>query len=126
MLVVVYCSLLPCVEFGGEPFFFFFKIFFFFCCGPFLKSLLNLLHYCFCFIVWFFGCKACRILASLPGTEPAPPAVGVWSQPPNHQERPCVPSFSSAFASQQKDHFPREPLTLCFLSGISVLFLLAL
>ena len=23
-------------------------------CGPFLKSLLNLLHYCFCFMLWFF------------------------------------------------------------------------
>ena len=27
----------------------------FFWCGPFLKSLLNLLQYCFCFMLWFFG-----------------------------------------------------------------------
>ena len=27
----------------------------FFGCRPFLKSLLNLLQYCFCFIFWFFG-----------------------------------------------------------------------
>ena len=27
-----------------------------------LKSLLNLLQYCFCFMVWFFDCKACEIL----------------------------------------------------------------
>ena len=27
----------------------------FFWCGPFLKSLLNLLQYCFCFMSWFFG-----------------------------------------------------------------------
>ena len=26
----------------------------FFWCGPFLKSLLNLLQYCLCFMVWFF------------------------------------------------------------------------
>ena len=32
----------------------------------FLKSLLNLLQYCFCFIVWFFfNSKACGILAPL-------------------------------------------------------------
>ena len=30
----------------------------FFLCGPFLKSLLNLLQYCFQFMFWFFGYKA--------------------------------------------------------------------
>ena len=34
-----------------------------FWCGPFLKSLLNLLQYCFCFMFWFFGHEACGILA---------------------------------------------------------------
>ena len=28
-----------------------------------LKSLLNLLQYCFCFMFWFFDCEACEILA---------------------------------------------------------------
>ena len=28
-----------------------------FLCGPFKKSLLNLLQYCFCFMFWFFGCE---------------------------------------------------------------------
>ena len=32
-----------------------------FLCGPFLKSLLNLLQYCFCFIFWIFGHKPCEI-----------------------------------------------------------------
>ena len=44
----------------------------------FLKSLLNLLQYCFCFvflIFFFFGPEACGILAPQPGIEPAPPAL---------------------------------------------------
>ena len=48
----------------------FFKIFFW--CEPFLKSLLNLLQYCFCFMFWFFDRKACGILAPRPGIEPIP------------------------------------------------------
>ena len=28
--------------------------YFYFLCGPFLKSLLNLLQFCFCFLFWFF------------------------------------------------------------------------
>ena len=45
--------------------FHFFNVFFkrHFCCGPFLKSLLNLLSYYFCFMFGFFGCKACEISA---------------------------------------------------------------
>ena len=54
--------------------FIFFKIFFF-CCGPFLKFLLNLSQYCFCFMFWFFGHEACGILTPQPGIEPAPPAL---------------------------------------------------
>ena len=53
-------------------FFFFLKIFW---CGPFLKFLLNLLQYCFCFMFWFFGPEARGILAPLPGIEPTPPAL---------------------------------------------------
>ena len=41
----------------------------------FLKSLLNLLQCCFCFVFWFFGRKACEFLAPWPGIEPVPPAV---------------------------------------------------
>ena len=43
------------------PWSIYFKIFF--SCGPFLKSSLNLLYYCFCFMYWIFGHKACEILA---------------------------------------------------------------
>ena len=30
--------------------------------GPFLKSSLNLLKYCFCFMFWYFGCIICHII----------------------------------------------------------------
>ena len=43
--------------------------------GPFFKSVLHLLQYCFCFMFWFFGCKTCGILASQPGIECAHPAL---------------------------------------------------
>ena len=44
-------------------------------CGPFLKSLLNLLH-CFSFLMsWFSSHKACGILAPRPGIKPAPSAL---------------------------------------------------
>ena len=39
------------------------------------KSLLNLLQYCFCFILWLFGCEARGALATGPGIEPTPPAL---------------------------------------------------
>ena len=32
-------------------------------CGPFLKTSLNLLQYCFCFMFWIFGCEAYGVLA---------------------------------------------------------------
>ena len=35
-----------------------------------LKSLFNLLQYCFCFMLWFLGQEACRILGPQLGTEP--------------------------------------------------------
>ena len=44
-------------------------------CGPFLKSSLNLLQYCFCFMFWFFGHEACGMLAPQPGIKLAPPAL---------------------------------------------------
>ena len=46
-------------------------------CRSLLKSLLNLLQYCFCLMFWFlfFGCEEYRILAPQPGIEPAPTAA---------------------------------------------------
>ena len=55
----------------GEQWFPSFRIFFlFFGCGLFLKSLLNLLQCCFCFMFWYFGPEACGVFASQPGIEP--------------------------------------------------------
>ena len=60
-------------SYWGYFLFLFFKRFFW--CGPFLKSLLNLLQCCFCFMFWFFGHEACGILVPRPGIEPTPPAL---------------------------------------------------
>ena len=67
---------------------FFKKIFW---CGPFLKSLLNLLQYCFCFFLCFgfFDPQACRILVSWPGIELTPCIGGevlTTGQPGKSQE----------------------------------------
>ena len=43
----------------------------------FLKSLLNRLQYCFCFMVWFSGHEACGVLAPWLGIEPTSPALEV-------------------------------------------------
>ena len=53
----------------------FFLIWIFFWWRPFLKSLLNLLQYCFCFIYIFFGHKTCEILTPQPRVEDAPPIL---------------------------------------------------
>ena len=44
-------------------------------CRPFLKSLLNLLQHCFCFMFGVFGQEACGNLAPWPGIEPIHPAL---------------------------------------------------
>ena len=41
----------------------------------FLKSSLNLLHYCFCLMFWFFGCEAYGIFAPQTGMKPAQAAL---------------------------------------------------
>ena len=52
-------------------------VFFFFLMWIILKSLLNLLQYCFCFmfLFLFFGLEACGLLTSQPGIEPAAPML---------------------------------------------------
>ena len=62
-----------------------------FWCGPFLKSLLNLLQYCLCFIFWLFGHKTYGFSGIQPGVETTPPAAegkvlttgppGEWAPP---------------------------------------------
>ena len=64
-------SWLP-VGITGEQFFF--KLFLMW--TIFLKSLLNLLHYCFCsMLFWFFVHEACGIPAPWPGIKPTTPAL---------------------------------------------------
>ena len=42
----------------------------------FLKALLKLLQYCFCYLCFgFFGPEACGILAPQPRIKPTPPAL---------------------------------------------------
>ena len=58
-----------------QSFFFFssffpFRFFFFLNVDHVLKSLLNSLQYCFCFMFWFFGWKTYGILALQPGMLP--------------------------------------------------------
>ena len=53
----------------------FYYLFIYFWCGLFLKSLLNFLQYCLCFMFSFFGHKAYGILALLPGIKPTPPML---------------------------------------------------
>ena len=102
----------------------FLSFFFFFGCGPFLKSLLNLLQYCFCYVLCFgfFGCEACGILAPQPGIEPASPALEgeVLTTGParkslmasifNHV--PLLP-FSYAPDEPLPDLWPHHPLWPC-------------
>ena len=59
----------------------------------FFKSLLNLSHYCFYFIFWFFGWDVCGILVPQSGIEPTPPALEdeVYQ---DHQGRPLRGSDS--------------------------------
>lgn len=51
---------------------YFFRIFW---CGSFLKSVLDLSQYCFCFMVWVFWLWGMWDLSPWPGTEPALPAL---------------------------------------------------
>ena len=68
------------------------KDFFFFWCRPFLKTLLNFLQYCFCFVFQFFSPETCGILAPQPGIQLSAPALeGNVSTTGPHGE---VPWFS--------------------------------
>ena len=57
----------------------------FFLCGPSLKSLLNLLQYCFYFM--FFGHEACEILVPQPEIETVPLAEILTTGPPGKSWR---------------------------------------
>ena len=70
----------------------------------FLKSLLNLLQYCFCFMFLVFWPEACGILVPWPGIEPASPALEgkiLTSGCPGKPLDSLLPS---------SEFFPRTPL----------------
>ena len=70
---------------------FFFKIFFFWR-GPFLKSLLNLLQYCFCFMFLVFWPQGMWDLSSPTRDQTGTPRIGRWSL--NHWPAREVPPDS--------------------------------
>ena len=91
------CSFLqsPCPHIIPILSFFFFSFIDYFLCRSFLNSVLNLLQHCFCFMFWFFGPKACGMLASPPGMEPAPSVLEgkvLTTRPPGKSSQPfsCV------------------------------------
>ena len=59
---------------------------------PFKKSLLNLLQYCFCLMLWYFCEEACEILAPQPeiGAQLTPPALEAESYPLDCQGSPFL------------------------------------
>ena len=56
-----------------------------------LKSLLNLLQYCFCLMFWFFGHKVCWLLAPWSENKPISPALdGKVLKPLDSQGSPFI------------------------------------
>ena len=85
----IFCrSVSPSVDFF---YYIFLSFLFFFWCGPFLKSLLNLLQYCFCFMFWFFDHEAGRIFSSLTRDQTCTPCIG--RQTLNHWTTREVPIY---------------------------------
>ena len=61
-----------------------------FLCGPFFKSLLSLLLYCFCFMFQLFGPEACGIFAPELALKPHSLYQKLKSQPADHQGSPGI------------------------------------
>ena len=82
-----------------------------FSCGPFLKSLLSLLQYCFCFMFSFFGLMAHRILALQPRFKLTFPASGDEDLTPllPHQGSPVSLLTILAFLSHPGSSFLTAP-----------------
>ena len=76
----------------------------FFLWEPFLKSILNLLQYCFYSIIQPLDHEACRVLTPWLGTEPAPPALEgnvLTTRPPESPLEPfSLHDFSVTWSSQ--------------------------
>ena len=89
-----------------------------FWCGPLLKSLLNLLQYCFCSMLWFFGYEACGILASHQGSNHTF-CLGRWSL--NHwttRKVPCIFSWWSSL-SHHSHHWSLGQAFQKYISSLS-------
>ena len=88
-----------------------------FLCGQlFLKFLLNLLQYCFCFMFSFFGCKPCGILSPNKGSSLHTPRLkGVSAS--GQQGSPACICISSVhlFSLECKLHEGRDFCLLCLL-----------
>ena len=102
--------------------------FFFFSCGPFLKSLLNLLQYCFCFMFWFFGCdwpRGVQNLSSPTRDWTHTPCIGRQSL--NHWTVREIP-YSLPFLSRTKIfHVTMKPwisVAVCPSGGLLITFFL--
>ena len=100
--------------------------FFFFSCGPFLKSLLNLLQYCLCFMFWFFGCdwpRGVQNLSSPTRDWTHTPCIGRQSL--NHWTVREIP-YSLPFLSRTKIfHVTMKPwisVAVCPLGGLLITF----
>ena len=80
----------------------------FFDMDQFLKSLLNALQYCFCFMFWFFDRKTCGILVLCPGIKSPPPALedGVLTTGPPGK------TWAGSFAARFGKH-PSPRTALC-------------
>ena len=113
----------------------FFLRFFFFNEDQFLRSSLNLLQCCFCFVFCFFGPKAYGFLAHWPGIEPSALEGKVFTT--GLPEKPMIKlifedegknplccnsqqNMDSSFYSSQKFFFLLMKISLCILVEIGI------
>ena len=66
-----------------------------------LKVFIEFLQYCFCFMFQVFGHEACGILASQPGIENAPPALGGEVLTTRPQESALKPTLNDPYLYSQ-------------------------
>ena len=72
-----------------------------------------MLQYCFCFLFWFFGQEACRILAPRPGIKPGPSALEGEVLATGLHGSPCPHPPLFSFLSKGYYPLPVKPLRLC-------------
>ena len=124
-ILVIWFATKSVLSFYTNVVFFFSPRFFFFMWTIFLKSLLNLVQYCFCFLSWFFGCEARGVLVPWPGIKPTPPAlegeVLATGPPGKFPNRVLVPPVSQHFGDAGH-HWTLFRL-LCFLLSLLLLFM---